>query len=118
MAIISLDGLVFHARHGVYDEERVLGGKYEVSLRLEVDIVQAAQSNAVTDTVDYGAVYGVVAEVMQRPRRLIETLCVEIGTQVIERFERVQAVAVTVAKHAPPVGGLATQATVTETFER
>ena len=118
MATIALEGLVFHARHGVYDEERVLGGRYEVHLRLEADIAAAAQSNAVADTVDYGAVYAVVAEVMARPRRLIETLCWEIGTQVIARFERVEAVTVTVAKLSPPVGGLASQATVTETYRR
>jgi dihydroneopterin aldolase len=118
MATISLEGLVFHAKHGVFAEERVLGGRYEVSLFITADIRPAALSNDLADTVDYGAVYAVVAEVMQRPRRLIETLCDEIGTSVVERFERVLAVRVRVEKHAPPVGGLSTLASVEELYSR
>ncbi len=77
-----------------------------------------AFSNDVADTVDFGAVYAVVAEVMQRPRRLMETLCDEIGTLVVERFELVQAVRVRVEKHAPPVGGLSNLASVEEVYSR
>ena len=53
MAKLSLEGMVFHAHHGVYEEENILGGKYTVDIFMEVDILKAAVSDDIQSTVNY-----------------------------------------------------------------
>ena len=49
---IFLDTLRFFAHHGVGEQKRV-GNEFTVSLRLQVDIQRAAETDDVADTVSY-----------------------------------------------------------------
>ena len=67
MAKLSLEGMDFHAYHGVYEEENILGGKYTVDVYLEIDIVKAAVTDDVQATVNYEVVYAIVKTAMAKP---------------------------------------------------
>lgn len=105
MTIISLRRLRFHARHGVGELERVVGGDYEVSVRLRCHVDEALRSDRVEDTVNYAEVYAIVAREMSRPAALIEHVAYRIGRAIRAAFPgRVAAVRVTIAKLNPPMG--------------
>ena len=54
---IFLDTLRFFAHHGVGEQETVVGNEFTVSLRLQVDIRRAAETDDVADTVSYADVH-------------------------------------------------------------
>ena len=58
-----------------------------VDLELERDLTVAGRSDQLADTVDYGAVYQVVREVMEGPpRNLLERLAEDIAQRLLEEF--------------------------------
>ena len=61
---IQLRGLRVVGRHGVLPEEKERAQPFEVDLDLEVDLSRAGATDALGDTVDYGAVVDAVAAVV------------------------------------------------------
>jgi dihydroneopterin aldolase len=54
---VLLENMLFHARHGVFEEETIIGGSFEVSLELETDFSKGMNSDELNGTVDYSKVY-------------------------------------------------------------
>ena len=54
---IFLDRICFFAHHGVGEQETLAGNEFTVSLRLQVNIAPAIQTDDVADTVSYADVY-------------------------------------------------------------
>jgi len=106
---IELRGLRAVGRHGVLDEERARAQPFEVDLDLELDLGPAGRSDALGDTVDYGAVADAVVRVVQGDHSdLLEHLAERIARAVVEASGAsggpdITAVTVTVRKLRPPV---------------
>lgn len=117
---IRLVNAVFYARHGVHEEERRLGGRYEVDAELWFDSVAAAKSDDLDKTVDYQRAYVMIKEIMTagEPAALIETLAYRAATRLIEELTLLQSVTVKVRKHALPLGGLCDYAEAEHQIER
>lgn len=105
---ISLLGLRAFGRHGVLDHERRDGQEFVVDAVLWVDTRQAAATDDLSLTVDYGAVAGQLAAVVSgEPVALIETLAGRLAVTCLSAHEAVRQVEVTVHKpHAPLVQSL------------
>jgi dihydroneopterin aldolase len=100
---IILTGIRGHGHHGVFAHERAEGQEFVVDVTLDVPTVAAAQSDALADTVDYGAVASAVhAVVVGEPVDLIETLAERIAAACLG-FPGVARVAVTVHKPQAPI---------------
>ena len=115
---VALEGMEFFSYHGVHAEERRLGNRYTVDVTLTVDLTAAAATDALPHTVDYGAVYALVATQMAAPSCLLEHVAQRVLTALRGQFPAVRAAEVGVAKHNPPLGGICRRARVTlrETF--
>lgn len=114
LATLRLINAVFYAHHGVMVEEHRVGGRYEVDVSVDFDVSEAAQEDDLTKTVDYERVYEIVREqVTQRKHYLIERLAYLITEAVLDAFDRIEAIEVTVRKVNPPVGGPSDRAEVT-----
>ncbi|MGN6244581.1 MAG: dihydroneopterin aldolase [Motilibacteraceae bacterium] len=117
---IALRGLRVRGHHGVFEHERRDGQDFLVDLVLSVDTRPAAASDALADTVDYGALATDVAAVVGgEPVDLLETLAQRIADRALAD-PRVQAVEVTVHKpHAPiPLTFADVTVTITRTQTR
>lgn len=100
---IALRGLRVRGHHGVFEHERRDGQDFVVDLVLSVDTRPAAASDALADTVDYGALATDVAAVVGgEPVDLLETLAQRIADRALADL-RVQAVEVTVHKPQAPI---------------
>jgi dihydroneopterin aldolase len=101
---IELRGLRVVAVVGVLAEERDRAQPLEVDLALAVDTGAAGLSDALADTVDYGAVCDAVVEVTRTERPLLlERLAARVAEVVLGLDERITAVEVAVRKLRPPV---------------
>jgi dihydroneopterin aldolase len=101
---IELRGLRLVGVVGVLPEERTRAQPLEVDLDLTVDTSAAGASDALDDTVDYGAVCDVVAAVVQELRpELLERLAVVAADTVLALDPRIRSVELSVRKLRPPV---------------
>jgi len=102
---IELRGLRCVGTHGVLVEEQVRAQPFEVDLDLDVDHRPAGVSDALADTVDYGAVADVVAATVSGPRSyaLLEALAWHVADAVLDVDHRIRAVTVGLRKLRPPL---------------
>jgi len=101
---IRVDGMEFHAYHGVYDEEGKLGARFVVDVELGLHV---SGRDVLRSTVDYGRVYDIVRRAVTEERRyrLIEALASRIAAALLAADTLVQRVTVRVHKpHAPLPG--------------
>lgn len=100
---IELRGLKVRGQHGVFDHERANGQDFVVDIIVWIDLVEAAASDELSDTYDYGALAQLAADVVAGPaRNLIETVGAQIADQVMDD-DRVHAVEVVVHKPQAPI---------------
>ena len=109
---ISLTGMEFVAHVGCFEEERIVGTKLiaDVSFRYEAD--GAAETDDLSQTVNYQEVYAVVQNVMNAPAQLLENVAYRIIRELKSRFPDISDVKVTVSKLNPVLGGKTAAATV------
>src|SRR3954454_9511114 len=89
---IELRGLTVHGRHGVFDHERARGQDFVVDITVWIDLADAAASDDLADTYDYGVLAQRAAAIVAGPaRNLIEAVAGEIAEDVI-KDPRVHAV--------------------------
>jgi len=101
---LRVEGIGVWGRCGVSEEERAVGQRLVVDVRLIPRCVSGATSDELNDTVDYGEVVGVVRGAAEDVEyRLIERLADEICGRLLAAFS-LEEVAVRVCKPAPPVG--------------
>jgi dihydroneopterin aldolase len=101
--VIALRGLACHGRHGVYPDERRDGQTFIVDALLMLDTREAAGSDALADTVDYGVLAQALAAVVEgEPVDLLETLAARL-VAVCLADRRVDEAEVTVHKPQAPI---------------
>ena len=100
---LRVRGIEVFAHHGVLAHERRDGQTFLIDLALEVDTTEAAATDDLTRTVDYGAlVTDVVTAVQSDPVDLIETVAERVAGVCLAR-QRVRSVDVTVHKPDAPI---------------
>lgn len=102
MLTVELNDLRFFAYHGLYAEEKSLGGEFVV----DVFITGKPASFPIKDiaeTIDYTFVYQLVQDAMRHPEPLIETVAGKIIQSIFNKFSHAETVTVTVKKVNPPI---------------
>lgn len=113
---ISLEGLRFHSRHGVFPQERKVGGEYEVDIRVTLAGCDGMRDD-ISDTVSYVDLYEIARDEMSQPRDLIETVARNINSRIVKEFKVLES-EVSVAKLSPPISGIIGSAKVTVRYSR
>jgi dihydroneopterin aldolase len=84
--------------HGYFEEERRIGQRFLVDLRVDVK-GDATETDDIGGTVDYRRLAGLVGEVFAGPERLLlEGLAGAVADGILERFASVERVRVRVRK--------------------
>ncbi len=100
---IEISGLSLYTHVGVTAEERKVGQRLLVDLRIDVGEVDATVTDRLEDTVDYSAVCQMANLVaQQREYKTLERLCAAIADRVVDQFGA-QSVWVKAAKPEPPM---------------
>jgi dihydroneopterin aldolase len=103
---IFLDGMVFQARHGVHDREKVSAQRFEVDVELLLDLQPAGLEDDLARTLDYGRVYETVRTIVESTTfNLIEALAEAIAHELLSDFPGLEEVTVRVRKPEVQLGG-------------
>lgn len=101
---IELRGLCVLARCGVLPYEQEQDQPIELDVDLIADLAPSGASDDLADTIDYGAVCGLVADVISAaPVALLERLAAVVAEAVLAFDGRIAEVEVAARKLRPPV---------------
>ena len=115
---VALEGLEFHAYHGVYPHERSSGNKFEVDIVIDTEFSESAFRDELTGTINYEDLYAIVKEEMEKPSKLLETVGHSIAEHALKSFATAKMVEVKISKFNPPIGGVCKKASVIVIRER
>jgi dihydroneopterin aldolase len=99
---IHLHNLLFHAYHGLYAEEKLLGNDFEVNISIK-HLPVKEKIISLEQTINYVAVHHLVKERMKMPTPLLETLAQEICESILEKFTLAEEVFFSIKKLNPPI---------------
>ncbi len=109
---VALEGLEFHAYHGVYPHERSSGNKFEVDVMVETEFNATAFQDDLSGTINYEDLYALVKNEMDKPSKLLETVGHAIAEKILKSFATAINVEVKISKFNPPIGGVCKKASV------
>jgi len=102
---ITLERMKFHAYHGVYEEEKINGNDFTVTVSFDLDVVQAASSDRLAHTLDYARVYEVIAKEMNIRSELLEHVASRILRAIKKNFPQAWNIELSIRKLNPPMMG-------------
>lgn len=104
---ILLKNCSFFARHGLLEQEEVLGQRFFVDAEMEVEAGDALTTDCIDNTVDYGVAFKVIEQAVVGQRRyLIEALANDIALALRSRYPQIVRVKISVRKPSAPVPGI------------
>ena len=101
MFTIHLNNLSFFSNHGLYQEEKVLGANFEVSVAITIAAEEKIES--LGQTVDYVLIYEMIKERMAIPTPLLETLAQELIESIYLSDKRILSININIIKKNPPI---------------
>lgn len=101
--IIHLHKLHFHSYHGVYPQESVTGGPFEMDV--DVHFQPPSRVQALEDTINYAGIYELIKQRMATPTPLLETVVQDLADLIKASDQRIEEVAITLRKMNPPIAG-------------
>lgn len=100
---VEVNGLKLFARHGVFEQERTVGNKFEVTLRATYPMERAMTLDDLDGTLNYAEAVGIIKEQMAIPAALLEHVAWRIKEALCRRFPLIESGEVRIAKLAPPI---------------
>ena len=97
--------MVFHAHHGFFEEENVIGGKFVLNAEIETDFTKSMLSDELEGTIDYSKVVQFIKEEMKTPSKLLEHLGKRIVDRLYSSFSEIKFIRLKISKLSPPISG-------------
>ncbi|MCF8369053.1 MAG: dihydroneopterin aldolase [Bacteroidales bacterium] len=113
MATISIEGMEFHAYHGCFKEEQIIGNTFIVDIHLVTDTTESEQTDKLDLTVNYADVYEIAKEQMATKSKLLEHVARRIMDVTLDQFPEIDFIEIKISKLNPPVGGKVHSVSVT-----
>ena len=108
---IHLHDLSFYGFHGIHEEEKVVGGWFNVSVDIMSSKIETV--NTIADTINYVDAFQIIKKIMQEPTPLLESLVESISNQLFQADHRITEIKITIQKLNPPIQGFAGNVGVT-----
>lgn len=103
---IYVNQMEFWGYHGLFPEENKLGQRFYVDLELELDLRPAAESDDMTKSIDYGAIYEVTKKTVEgKHHKLVETVAEKLSNELFGEFPLLEGCLIKVYKPDPPIPG-------------
>lgn len=118
MGIIKVENIRMFANHGCLSEETRIGSDYRVDIKVKADLQTSANTDDLSDTVDYVFLNKVVREEMSQPSKLLETVAKRILDRIFSEDKMVSKATISVSKINPPIGGDVEKVTIEMTETR
>ena len=100
---ISLNGLKFKSKIGLYDFERYQGNNFIVNI--SVDSEKIRFNDKISDTVNYEKMYSIVESEMSVSCNFMETVAHNISKRIHSELENIKLCKIEIIKENPKIGG-------------
>ena len=98
--------MIFEGRHGLLEQEQREPQPFEVDVELQLNLQPAAVDDDIEKTIDYGAVFDHVRQIVESTSfRLVEALAEAIAHELLTDFAILAEVGVRVRKPKVPIDG-------------
>lgn len=101
---IKLEGIEFHAFHGVHDYEQQAGNTFVLDLCVTFPLSRLPLEDTIDKAPDYTILYQLAAEEMNNSSKLLETVALSIHKKTWRNFPDANRVRVSIQKLNPPIG--------------
>jgi len=105
MGKIFVEGIKIYAYHGCFKEEAAIGTNFRVDVVLDTDLSKPAQTDDISDAVNYQTVFTIIKEQMAIPSKLVENVSQRIMDALFDEFSTVEKIKLKVSKLNVPLGG-------------
>jgi dihydroneopterin aldolase len=105
MATIAIENMEFHAFHGCFEEEQIIGNSFIVDIYMETNTEEAELSDELDKTVNYADVYELIKNEMAVKSKLLEHVGRRIINVIEQTYPQIDAIELKIAKMNPPIGG-------------
>ena len=102
MLSVHLHQVHFHAYHGLYEEENILGNDFIIDLNVYYQPVTIPVLS-IKLTINYVVLYTIVKKRMDQPAALLETVATEIAQEIFNEFILAEEVFISIKKIHPPI---------------
>ena len=86
--VIRLNNIQLFGYHGVYDNERTDGQKFEIDVQIKANVRKAIDKDEISETIDYSCVYNDIVKVFSSKKyQLIEKLANDISYLICKRYK-------------------------------
>lgn len=114
---IHLKQVRFFSLHGIYKEETMVGGEFEVNMSVTY-VPSDFNFTDISNTLNYVSVYELLAKKMAIPTPLLETIATETATEILQQFPLSTAVFISIDKINPPIEKFQGRVGVSFTIQR
>ena len=104
--------MIFHAYHGVLEEERIVGNTFSIDLKIYLDLSKAIESDKLEDTINYADIYSLIKEEMIITSNLLEHVAGRIIRKIRQEYLHISKINIRLAKKNPPIDGEIQEAAV------
>lgn len=112
MGTIKIKNIRVYAYHGCLIEEGKIGSDYRVDVSVKADLSKSAQTDNLSDTVDYVHLNKIVKQEMAKRSKLLEEVAKRILNRILIEIPIVKKADVAVSKLNPPIGGNVAMVTI------
>lgn len=104
MITIHLHKVLFYSYHGILEEEKLSGNEFELSADIqfkeEHEVIHSIQQ-----TINYVDIYELIYQRMCIPSSLLETVIMDIGLAIKQKYHKAQSISIHLKKLNPPIAG-------------
>lgn len=103
MDYIEIKDLQVYAYNGVFPEEKKLGQKFIISIKLFLSLQKSGLSDSLEDSVNYADVCEKINRIMLKSTFLIESAAEKIAQHLFSEYSMIKEIELTIKKPAAPV---------------
>lgn len=106
MGIIEIEDMEFFAYHGCFEEEKIIGNKFLVNIKIEANCSKAALTDNLEDALNYQTIYQYIKKEMAIKSNLLEHVAQRIINSIQNDFPTIENILIKISKMNPPIEGV------------
>lgn len=86
----------------MHEEEKILGNEYEVNADVQFHEDQS-EIHSLSHTINYADIFTIIKQRMHIPSPLLETVAMDIGKEICEKYNYIRSIHISLKKVHPPI---------------
>ena len=114
MDFITIKNISIYAYHGLLPEERERGQEFLISVKIEANFAGISATDNIQETINYAYVVEEIQTIFTSNNfNLIETLAEKIANHLLDIYQQIEGIEITVEKPRPPLPSITQGVAVT-----